>query len=117
MGLFDSNLTQSTLDDLLDRERYAILNGKYEQLDALLEEKERLSAMLGEIDIDAEALKRLREKSERNSLLYDAMRAGIGSALERLRALKDANADLKTYDQAGGRKSITSAQATTERRA
>lgn len=117
MGLFDVQDTHEALEDLLMRERGAILAGKFDDIEPLAMEKERLLKALSRTRIDSKALERIKELSERNALLYDAVRAGVGSALERLRSMREPRANLQTYDQSGRRRDISIAEAKTNRRA
>ena len=117
MGFFDIQDTDKALEDLLMRERAAILSGEYDRLEAFVSEKERLLNALAKTRTDPSVLARLREQTERNGILYDAMRAGIGSALDRLRALKDPDPVLRTYDESGRRQEVNSASQAAIRRA
>jgi hypothetical protein len=117
MTLFDAQDTHQALEDLLLRERDAILSGKYDGLEKMVIEKERLLNALSRTRLEPRILEHLKEQSERNAVLFDAVRAGIGSALERLRAIHEPAAPLKTYDQSGRTTSLTVARAQNSRRA
>lgn len=117
MGLFDTQDTHAALKDLLIRERTAILSGDYSRLEAFGTEKERLMNALSKVRTDPKILADLREKAARNGLLYDAMRAGVGSALERLKQLREPAQPLSTYDKAGRKTEIASEANKTVRRA
>ena len=117
MGLFDAQDTHVALEDLLKRERAAILGGQYDKLEQFIGEKERLLNALAKTRLDPRILSRLREQTERNGILYDAMRSGIGSALDRLKSMKEPQPALKTYDKSGRKTEIFSTESTKARRA
>ncbi|KMW59220.1 hypothetical protein AIOL_004201 [Candidatus Rhodobacter oscarellae] len=117
MGFFDVQDTHEALEDLLTRERAAILSGEYERLEGLAVEKERLVNALAKTRVDPDVLTRLREQTERNGILYDAMRAGIGSALDRLRAMREPRPGLSTYDQSGQKTEMATPSSKEVRRA
>jgi len=117
MGLFDSSDRARLFENLLHKERAAILNCDYEAIQEIVAQKNYISTQLDRTRIEPQTLARLSQLSQKNSLLYDAMRAGIGNALERLRSIREPRQDLKTYDEAGQRLELKSAQSKNERRA
>lgn len=117
MGLFEAQDTHVALEELLLKEREAIMNGQYDRLERMTVEKESLLKALSKTRLEAEVLARLREQTERNGILLDAMRAGVGSALERLRAIQEPSPGLQTYDEAGRKKDLTSKKPGSVRRA
>lgn len=106
MGLFNSADPYDAFEDLLARERAAIMDGQYDRLVKLTEEKERLLAALEAADRDAVRLEQLRETSERNGILLDAMRAGVESALMQVKAMRAPRPELQTYDKTGQVKTL-----------
>lgn len=102
---------------LLTEEREAILAAQFEVLERLSHNKEQLTKSLPPESLDPAALSELREQIERNGLLLDAMREGVGSALESLRTLKEASETLKTYDETGRRTTIQASAKKVIRRA
>lgn len=117
MGLFEAQDTHVALEDLLMREREAIMSGQYDRLQKLTVEKESLLNALTKTRVDQKVLTRLREQTERNGILLDAMRAGVGSALDRVRALQEPKPALQTYDQSGRKREMKSEESTAVRRA
>jgi len=117
MGLFDIQDTHVALEELLNQERAAILNGQYDKLERFIDEKERLLNALAKTRVDPKILSRLREQTERNGILYDAMRSGIGSALDRLKSMKEPGPALKTYDKTGRQTEIPATDTAKVRRA
>lgn len=117
MGLFDAQNTQDALADVMRRERAAILNGAFDTLEALTNEKERLINALSKSRPSADVLDSLKEQSERNTVLLDSMRTGIATALDRIRTIRQPRSTLRTYDQSGRRTAIASGTSKTSRRA
>ncbi|MDX5414290.1 MAG: hypothetical protein LPK02_14740 [Rhodobacterales bacterium] len=92
----------SNLDELLDRERSALLEGDLDGISRSLREKERLIDMLNALPPSAELrLTSIRHKVQRNQVLLDGALEGIRSVAERLSALRRIRDTLETYDQTG----------------
>lgn len=92
----------ANLDDLLDRERAALLNGDLDGISRSLREKERLIDMLNALPASPEPeLASIRRKVQRNQALLDGALEGIRSVAERLSALRRIRDTLETYDQTG----------------
>ena len=92
----------SNLDELLDRERAALLEGDLDGISRSLREKERLIDMLNALPPSAELrLTSIRHKVQRNQVLLDGALEGIRSVAERLSALRRIRDTLETYDQTG----------------
>ncbi|WP_172297659.1 hypothetical protein [Pseudoruegeria sp. HB172150] len=106
MALFDFREGAETLDEILDRERAAILEGQFDVIERLTPAKERALDRLKRRPPDGVALGQLRGKVERNGRLLEAMRAGLASAQERLKALRERPSALRTYDAKGRRTSL-----------
>jgi flagellar biosynthesis/type III secretory pathway chaperone len=109
MGLFDQVVASDALEDLLDRERKAVLGGRFDVLERLAAEKERLVQTVSRNGTGPNALMRLKSASERNSRLLDAMRAGVAAAQRRVSAMKNQKVSLQTYDAAGRVQAIATA--------
>lgn len=103
MGLFDRQTTLDAAEDLLDRERLAIRAGRFDILERLVPEKQRLVAAIDREHPSAESLARLRSAAERNGKLLEAMKSGVQAAMRRLETARSAGPDLSTYDQEGRR--------------
>lgn len=106
MGLFDLPETGNALENLFDRERKAILTGRFDLLERLGHEKERLLTAISRNAPETEQLSRLRQLADRNRDLLDAMARGVRAATRRLESLAGGSANLKTYDAAGQRQTI-----------
>ncbi|MFD1195064.1 flagellar biosynthesis protein FlgN [Seohaeicola saemankumensis] len=90
------------LDDLLERERDALLAGDLEGLSRILREKEqvidRLNQLLPPTFLDLDVLK---DKALRNQALLDTALEGIRAVADRVSALRRVRDTLETYDQTG----------------
>ena len=91
----------AALARLLDRERQALLQGRWDGLEKLGAEKARLFDRLRESDAEPAALQRLAAQVQRNQRLLKAAIAGTGDAVARLKAMRDAQTTLRTYDATG----------------
>lgn len=105
------------LQDLLDRERAALLEGRFEVLERLAEEKQRLAGAMLKSEPDAGALAAVRKVAERNRDLLSAAREGLRAASARIAGLSKAKAPLATYDATGARTNLAAAASTLQRRA
>ncbi|QJF52992.1 flagellar biosynthesis protein FlgN [Roseobacter ponti] len=95
------------LDDLLDEERTALLEGNLDHVARLLETKETLIDALADLDAnEVKPLQELDKKVRRNQVLLDSALAGIRSVAERLTALRRVRRSLDTYDAKGVRQTI-----------
>jgi flagellar biosynthesis/type III secretory pathway chaperone len=104
------NSLLESLDDLLDRERNALLQGDIECLERLTAQKSDLVDVLQSSGRPGGAdLEDLRRKATRNQKLMDSARQGIGAVSNRLAELRHLRAGLETYDSTG-RKSRVEAQ-------
>lgn len=101
MGLFDQVEASDALHDLLAREREAVLNGRFDVLERLMAEKERLVKAVSRNGATADSLSRLQAASERNGRLLEAMHDGLMAAQKRIGAMKSHGEPLQTYDAAG----------------
>ncbi|MBW4706967.1 flagellar protein FlgN [Roseobacter sp. YSTF-M11] len=95
------------LDDVLDAERTALLNGNLDEVGRLLERKETLIDQLAELEDGArDPLEALNTKIKRNQLLLDHALEGIRSVARRLATLRRVRSSLDTYDEHGTRQTI-----------
>ncbi len=101
MSFFKPVDAGAALEDLLDRERGAILDGNFEALARLAPEKARIVKGVPELRSRPSQLKILREKAIRNRQLLDAAGKGIRAASRQLRASEGPPAGLQTYDARG----------------
>jgi hypothetical protein len=103
---------------LLEAERSALLEGDFDRIAALMEEKSALVAELEGRSLDAGAVAPLRDGLRRNQALFDHALAGLRSVAARLGDLNRIRKSTDTYD-AQGRRTPMEAPATRklERRA
>jgi hypothetical protein len=101
MGLFDWADTPGALNELFDREREAILSGRFDVLERLGAEKQRLIGLVEGASTGRDVLERLQHKADRNHGLLQAMKSGVASAMKRVAGLQDRPASLRTYDASG----------------
>ena len=107
------------LDQLLDQERQALLDGDLERIARLMETKESLIDRLNELsDIERQDLDGVRDKVTRNQALLTSAMEGIRAVADRIADLRHVRQGLATYDQSGRRQQhSTSGSQTVERRA
>lgn len=97
----------SALDDLLEAERAALLDGDLDRMPALLGEKAALVEDLNTLDPgDRPAMGALREKVSRNQALLDGALQGIRQVAGRVAALRQLQQSFDTYDESGRRRTI-----------
>ena len=108
-----------TLDELLDDERDALLEGNLDQVSRLVARKETLIERLAQVDrTDRGAILELNVKFERNQALLRSALEGIRSVTRRLAMLRRVRTSLDTYDSRGARRSIEmSPETSVEKRA
>ena len=98
----------ASLDDLLDRERIALLNGDLDTISRGLREKERLIDALNALHGDQdENLSAIRNKAQRNQILLESALSGIRAVADRVAALRRVRDTLETYDQSGRKTAIS----------
>jgi flagellar biosynthesis/type III secretory pathway chaperone len=98
----------ASLDDLLDRERTALLNGDLDAISRGLREKERLIDALNALhDAQDENLSAIRNKALRNQILLENALTGIRAVADRVSALRRVRDTLETYDQSGRKTAIS----------
>lgn len=102
--------------DLLEREKAAILSGRFDVLERLETEKARLMASLPMHGADATSLRAVRSAAERNAALLGAMAKGIRRAQTILSACR-APVPLVTYGRDGQREETHHAGARLARKA
>lgn len=88
---------------LLETERRLILDGRFEDVGALLDEKERLIERLEHDRPSAAVMARLRARAESNLALLAAAREGFAAAQARLRELERLVQGAGGYDRRGVR--------------
>lgn len=95
------------LDDLLDAEREALLQGKLDEVSRLHVRKEQLIDDLScHAFPDPDGIGDLRAKVERNQALLDSALEGVRSVARRLAAIRRVRRSLDTYDSLGHKLSV-----------
>lgn len=95
------------LEDLLEAERAAVLNGNIDEVGRLFDQKSRLLEQLGGWDTaNAEVAAALRIKLERNQNLLESAADGVRSVARRLSAVRRVRESLDTYDAQGQRTTV-----------
>lgn len=93
-----------SLEELLDLERTALIEGDLDRLDHMSPEKEKL---IGEINglqaTESDTLIRLQKKVERNQSLLNSAADGIRAVANRMSELNRVRREFSTYDAAGHR--------------
>ena len=117
MGFFSTPHVVDALDDLLDRERQAILSGNLDTIMRQMNEKLRLLERLTASTTDIVRIERLKVKADRNQELLVAVGRGIKSATQRLKEIGKPVASLRTYDKGGVSTDMLQKKSKLERRA
>ncbi|QYX58462.1 hypothetical protein K1T73_01435 [Roseovarius sp. SCSIO 43702] len=94
------------LDDLLETERAALIEGDIEGVATLTERKEALIGGLDRAAVGPGELGGLRDKLDRNQALLESALLGIRRVATRIAALKRIRDSLETYDREGRRRTI-----------
>ncbi|MEO9457558.1 MAG: flagellar biosynthesis protein FlgN [Roseobacter sp.] len=97
--------TADFLDELLDREREALLNGNLDLIHRVFKEKETLIEELNALNPPNKAtLQELNTKLTRNQALLRSALEGIKSVADRFADMRQIRESLDTYDVYGKRK-------------
>lgn len=92
------------LDQILDRERRALMTGDLGKLEDLLAKKENIIAKLNAAsDLEREALEPVHNKMSRNQHLLDSAMEGIRAVAARMAELRRIRKGLDVYDKKGQR--------------
>ncbi|SLN44863.1 FlgN protein [Roseovarius litorisediminis] len=95
------------LEELLDTERSALLQGDLEKIAGLVEEKESLIDALNVLDAGPrQKLEALQKKVMRNQALLDGALQGIRTVAARMAAFRRIRRSLETYDESGQKQII-----------
>ena len=95
------------LDDLLETERRALLDGDLEEIAALVIRKEALIDALNALQLpDGESLGDMRQKLDRNQALLEGALSGIRRVANRMATMRRIRDTLETYDADGTRRTI-----------
>ena len=99
--------TIDALDDLLDKERAALLDGNLETVGRLHLRKEALIDQLNRQDVaQATDMGALHLKVSRNQALLGSALQGVRAVSRRLAAIRRVRQSLETYDASGRRQSV-----------
>ncbi|MCB1310476.1 MAG: flagellar biosynthesis protein FlgN [Sedimentitalea sp.] len=90
------------LDELLDRERRALVEGDLELLGRLLVHKEGLIGRINGCDsLERSSLQGVHDKVSRNQALLNSAMEGIRAVADRMATLRRVRRSLETYDRSG----------------
>ncbi|WP_321367229.1 hypothetical protein [uncultured Celeribacter sp.] len=117
MALLDAFRPVSALEDLLEKEKDAILKSDFQALEALAKHKENLMALVARSQVSTSSLTALKKRIERNRRLLQAAAKGIRSAQERLLTLKTPKPAFSTYGPAGTTTSMVRKSLTMQKKA
>jgi len=96
------------LEDLLDAEKSAVLNGNLDEVGRLLDQKSRLIEQIDGLGLSQPGpLEPLRIKLERNQNLLNSAADGVRSVARRLSMVRRVRDSLETYDARGQRKTVS----------
>jgi hypothetical protein len=99
-----------SLQELLEDERVALIEGKMDALPDLLERKEalfeELSTLQEEEEIDADDLAPLQDGFARNQRLLESAQAGLRATQERMGTLRRVRTTFESYDNRGQRQAV-----------
>jgi len=101
MALFKSRHVFDQLDDLLEKERSAVLNGDFETLRRLMDKKERIMAQILQQTEPSQRLQSLQRKADRNQRLLIAAGNGIRTVSDFLKRLEKPSDPLRTTIRQG----------------
>lgn len=102
---------------LLDSERDALVEGRFDDLERMGADKEHLMRRVAELSVPQDQMEQLRRRSEANSRLLGAAAAGFRAALDRIRSSREPAPTLKTYTADGSRFPLGKLRPRHERRA
>ncbi|WP_237218066.1 flagellar protein FlgN [Ruegeria lacuscaerulensis] len=98
MGLLKS------LEEVLDLERNALVQGDLDQLTQMAPEKEKLIDAVNDLQVlDSEDLIRLQDKVARNQALLGSAADGIRAVADRMAELRRVHGEFSTYGADGQR--------------
>lgn len=117
MTLFNNSGLLGAVEDLLDRERQAVLAGNLDGLSRLVPEKTRLMERMARSRQPAGQVARLRAKAIRNQALLEAVARGIRSVSAHITGLQAGKPPLRTYDETGSSREIQQRRSILEKRA
>ncbi|WP_170547002.1 flagellar biosynthesis protein FlgN [Ruegeria arenilitoris] len=103
----DTDLIQS-LEEVLDLERTALVDGDLDRLNHMAPEKEKLIGAINELQVfDSAELIRVQQKVERNQALLNSAAEGIRAVASRMAELRRVRQEFSTYGADGQRNGYT----------
>lgn len=107
------------LDALLDREHAALIDGELDQLDPIMRQKQTVVDEMGALgEPERESLAPVRQKAERNQVLFDSAMEGVRAVAGRMADLRSVRSGLATYDSHGRREqNVSDTRSSVEKRA
>ncbi len=96
----------SDFEKLLDEERAALKAGHLEAIRGISEQRDALLGRISTDGSDAAHLQRVQEKARRNSVLMEAFRDGIKSAMRRIGEVQKAAGPIASYGAKGDPREI-----------
>ena len=99
----DTDLVKS-LEEVLDLERNALIEGDLDRLNHTAPEKEKLIGAINELEVfDSDELIRLQKKVARNQALLNSAAEGIRAVADRMAELRRVRQEFSTYGADGQR--------------
>jgi len=99
----DTDLIKS-LEEVLDLERTALVDGDLDRLNHMAPEKEKLIGAINELRVfDSDELIRIQKKVERNQALLNSAAEGIRAVASRMAELRRVRQEFSTYGADGQR--------------
>lgn len=99
----EADLVKS-LEDVLELERNALVQGDLDRLHNTAPEKEKLIGAINDLDVfDSDELIRLQRKVERNQALLNSAAEGIRAVANRMAELRRVRQEFTTYGADGQR--------------
>lgn len=103
----DSHDCLFALEDILERERSALVTGDLEAISRLVDNKATIISRLNaDKGLNTARLQDVQHKIQRNQSLLKSAMEGIRHATDRIKKLREAGEQLETYDRHGYRKQI-----------
>jgi flagellar biosynthesis/type III secretory pathway chaperone len=100
----ESNLLIKSLEEVLDLERSALVDGDLERLNHMVPEKEKLIGAINDLQVlSSDDLLRVHKKVERNQALLDSAAEGIRAVASRMAELHRVRQEFSTYGADGQR--------------
>ncbi len=93
-----------SLEEVLDLERAALVQGDLDRLSSMVPEKEKLIGAINDLQVlESEALIRVQQKAERNQALLNSAAEGIRAVASRMAELRRVRQEFSTYGADGQR--------------